>query len=312
MFVADNIKEVIPEYLLMLKGVLDCPELPLNVSRSYLQNNTYVSKVSAHIVKKVADKLTSLCNLSREEYEKVWNDIRAFVEYACMRDRKFYDRVKDSLLLELTDGSFVTTADYLESAKEKHENKIYYTSDKAAQAQYISMFTAEDMRVAVFEKPMDVQFLSMVESYGDDVRYIRIDADVAGALKSDQTAADDPALAELFVKVSGDEKLKVEFAALKDAGVPLVLTVSEESRRMEEMMKLYAMSGMSLPSFPTEATLTVNTANSLVARLSDMDDDKRERTAAYLYQLALLSQRKLSAEELQRFLADSYAILGLI
>ena len=311
-FVADNIKEVIPEYLLMLKGVLDCPELPLNVSRSYLQNNTYVSKVSAHIVKKVADKLCSLCNLSREEYEKVWNDIRAFVEYACMRDRKFYDRVKDSLLLELTDGSFVTTADYLESAKEKHENKIYYTSDKAAQAQYISMFTAEDVKVAVFEKPMDVQFLSMVESYGDAVKYIRIDADVAGALKSDENATADPALAELFVKLSGDEKLKVEFAALKDTSVPLVLTVSEESRRMEEMMKLYAMSGMGLPAFPTEATLTVNTANGLIAKLSDMDDDKKERTAAYLYQLALLSQRKLSAEELQKFLADSYAILGLI
>ena len=311
-FVADNIKEVIPEYLLMLKGVLDCPELPLNVSRSYLQNNTYVSKVSAHIVKKVADKLNSLCNLSREEYEKVWNDIRAFVEYACMRDRKFYDRVKDSLLLELTDGSFVTTADYLEAAKEKHENKVYYTSDKAAQAQYIAMFTAEDVRVAVFEKPLDVQFLSMIEGYGDAVKYIRIDADVAGALKSDEEVAAIPDLADLFVKVSENEKLKVEFAALKDAGVPLVLTVSEESRRMEEMMKLYSMSGMSMPAFPTEATLTVNTANALIARLSDMDDEKRERSAAYLYQLALLSQRKLTAEELQRFLSDSYTILGLI
>ena len=311
-FVADNIKEVIPEYLLMLKGVLDCPELPLNVSRSYLQNNTYVSKVSAHIVKKVADKLNSLCNLSREEYEKVWNDIRAFVEYACMRDRKFYDRVKDSLLLELTDGSFVTTADYLEGAKEKHENKVYYTSDKAAQAQYIAMFTAEDVRVAVFEKPLDVQFLSMIEGYGDAVKYIRIDADVAGALKSDEEVAAIPDLADLFVKVSENEKLKVEFAALKDAGVPLVLTVSEESRRMEEMMKLYSMSGMSMPAFPTEATLTVNTANALIARLSDMDDEKRERSAAYLYQLALLSQRKLTAEELQRFLSDSYTILGLI
>jgi len=311
-FVADNIKEVIPEYLLMLKGVLDCPELPLNVSRSYLQNNTYVSKVAAHIVKKVADKLTSLCNLSREEYEKVWNDVRPFVEYACMRDRKFYDRVKDSLLLELTDGSFMTTADYLEAAKEKHENKVYYTSDKAAQAQYISMFTAEDVRIAVFEKPMDVQFLSMVESYGDAVKYIRIDADVAGALKSDGTVEVDEALRDLFVKVSGDEKLKVEFAALKDAGVPLVLTVSEESRRMEEMMKLYAMSGMGLPTFPTESTLTVNTANALIASLAAMDGEKRERTASYLYQLALLSQRKLSAEELQKFLADSYTLLGLI
>ena len=311
-FVADNIKEVIPEYLLMLKGVLDCPELPLNVSRSYLQNNTYVSKVSAHIVKKVADKLNSLCNISREEYEKVWNDIRTFVEYACMRDRKFYDRVKASLLLELTEGGFVTTADYLEGAKEKHENKVYYTSDKAAQAQYISMFQAEGIRVAVFEKPLDTQFLSMIEGFDGNVKYIRIDADVAGALRSDDAAVEDKALADLFVKVSGNDKLKVEFAALKDASVPVLLTVSEESRRMEEMMKMYSMSGMGIGmnAFPTEETLTVNTASELIAKLGTMEPEKQEQSAAYLYRLALLSQRKLTAEELQKFLSDSYAILA--
>ena len=312
-FVADNIKEVIPEYLLMLKGVLDCPELPLNVSRSYLQNNTYVSKVSAHIVKKVADKLCSLCNVSREEYEKVWNDIRTFVEYACMRDRKFYDRVKDSLLLELTDGKFVTTADYLESAKETHENTVYYTSDKAAQAQYVSMFEAQGMQVAVFERQLDTQFLSMIESYNSDVKYLRIDADVAGALKSDEAAAEDKVLSELFVKVSGNEKLKVAFTALKDDSVPVLLTISEESRRMEEMMKMYAMSGMNMGgAFPTDATLTVNTASPLIQKLGVMEGDRQEQTAAYLYQLALLSQRKLTAEELQKFLRDSYGMLDLI
>ncbi|MBR3893567.1 MAG: molecular chaperone HtpG [Clostridia bacterium] len=313
-FVADNIKEVIPEYLLMLKGVLDCPELPLNVSRSYLQNNTYVSKVSAHIVKKVADKLCSLCNTAREEYEKVWGDIRTFVEYACMRDRKFYDRVKDSLLLELTDGSFVTTADYLEAAKEKHENTVYYTSDKAAQAQYISMFAAEGLKIAVFEKVLDTQFLSMLESYDSNVKYVRIDADVAAALKSGEAAAEDKALSELFVKVSGNEKLKVEFTALKDSSVPVLLTISEESRRMEEMMKMYAMSGMNMgmPSYPTEATLTVNTASPLIAKLGAMEDEKREKTATYLFELALLSQRKLTAEELQKFLSDSYSVLDWI
>ena len=312
-FVADNIKEVIPEYLLMLKGVLDCPELPLNVSRSYLQNNTYVSKVSAHIVKKVADKLNSLCNTAREEYEKVWNDIRTFVEYACMRDRKFYDRVKDSLLLELTNGKFVTTADYLETAKEKHENTVYYTSDKAAQAQYISMFAAQDIQVAVFERQLDTQFLSMIETYQTDVKYVRIDADVAGALKSDEAAAEDKVLSELFVKVSGNEKLKVEFTALKDASVPVLLTISEESRRMEEMMKMYAMAGMgAMGAFPTDATLTVNTASPLITKLGTMDTEKQEKTASYLYQLALLSQRKLTAEELQKFLCDSYSMIDLI
>ena len=312
-FVADNIKEVIPEYLLMLKGVLDCPELPLNVSRSYLQNNTYVSKVSAHIVKKVADKLCSLCNVAREEYEKVWNDIRTFVEYACMRDRKFYDRVKDSLLLELTDKSFTTAKDYLEKAKEKHGNTVYYTSDKAAQAQYIAMFEAQEIAVSVFDKALDTQFLSTLEAYDPDVKYVRIDADVAGALKSDEAAVEDKALSELFVKVSGDEKLKVEFTALKDESVPVLLTISEQSRRMEEMMKLYSMGqDMGFGAFPTEATLTVNTASPLIKKLGEMEGEKQESTAAYLYQLALLSQRKLSAEELQKFLSDSYRVLGMI
>ncbi len=313
-FVADNSKEVIPEYLLMLKGVLDCPELPLNVSRSYLQNNTYVAKVSAHIVKKVADKLCSLCNTAREEYEKVWNDIRTFVEYACMRDRKFYDRVKDSLLLEQTNGKYVTTADYLEAAKETHEKTVYYTSDKAAQAQYIAMFEAQGIDVAVFERPMDVQFLSMAESYNSEVKYVRIDADIAGALKSDEAAAEDKALADLFVKVSGNEKLKVAFTALKDSTVPVLLTISEESRRMEEMMKMYAMSGMDMGAgaFPTEATLTVNTAAPLTQKLALQEGEAQEKTASYLYRLALLSQRKLTAEELQQFLQSSYDILNML
>ncbi len=311
-FVADNIKEVIPEYLLMLKGVLDCPELPLNVSRSYLQNNTYVSKVSAHIVKKVADKLCALCNTAREEYEKVWGDIRTFVEYACMRDRKFYDRVKTSLLLELTDGSFTTVADYLTDAKERHENTVYYTTDIAAQAQYISMFAAQGIRIAVFEKQLDVQFLSMIESYESDVKYVRIDADIATALKSDEAAVEDADLTELFRRVAGDEKLKVAFSALKDTSVPLLLTVSEESRRMEEMMKMYAMAGMGMGAFPIDATLTVNTSSPLIAKLGGMDAEKRERTASYLYQLTLLSQRKLTAEELQKFLRDSYEIVDLL
>ena len=312
-FVADNIKEVIPEYLLMLKGALDCPELPLNVSRSYLQNNTYVAKVSAHIVKKVADKLNSLCNISREEYEKVWNDIRTFVEYACMRDRKFYDRVKDSLLMELTDGSFVTSADYLKGAKEKHENTVYYTTDKAAQAQYISMFEAQEIKVAVFDKQLDVQFLSVIESYDDKVKYVRIDADIAGALKSDDAVVEDKIIVDLFKSVSENEQLKVEFAALKDSSVPLLLTISEESRRMEEMMKMYAMSGMNFGmNFPKDETLTVNTACSLITKLGAMEEEKQKKTASYLYRLAQLSQRKLSAEELQAFLGESYSILEML
>ena len=313
-FVADNIKEVIPEYLLMLKGVLDCPELPLNVSRSYLQNNTYVSKVSAHIVKKVADKLNSLCNISREEYQKVWNDIRTFVEYACMRDRKFYDRTKDSLLLELTDGSFVTTAEYLEEAKENHENTVYYTSDKAAQAQYIAMFSQENIRIAVFEKPLDAQFLSTLEMYDSTVKYLRIDANIASALKQEGDTNTKEELVALFQKASGNENLKVEFASLKDASVPALITISEESRRMEEMLKLYAMNGMNfgMNSYPQEVTLTLNLSSPLIAKLESTTGEKQEIMAAYLYGLAQLSQKKLSAEELQKFLSDSYTVLGLL
>ena len=313
-FVADNIKEVIPEYLLMLKGVLDCPELPLNVSRSYLQNNTYVSRVAAHITKKVADKLNSLCNVAREEYEKVWNDIRTFVEYACMRDRKFYDRVKDSLLLELTDGSFVTTANYLEDAKEKHENTVYYTSDKAAQAQYIAMFSSEDIRIAVCQKPLDAQFLSTLEMYDSTVKYLRIDAGIASALKENGEAAQKEGLVSLFKKVSGNEELKVEFATLKDTSVPALITLSEQSRRMDEMLKLYAMNGMNMgmSSYPQEVTLTLNLSSPLISKLEGAEGEKQEVMAAYLYGLAQLSQKKLSAEELQKFLSDSYTVLGLL
>ncbi len=311
-FVADNIKEVIPEYLLMLKGVLDCPELPLNVSRSYLQNNTYVSKVSAHIVKKVADKLNSLCNVSREEYEKVWNDIRTFVEYACMRDRKFYDKVKDSLLLELTDNSFVTLPDYLALAKDTHENTVYYTSDKAAQAQYISMFSSEGMKIAVFEKALDSQFLSMMEGYTPEVKYLRIDSDIANVLKASSEVEDNKELSELFIKVSGNDKLKVEFAALKDQNVPVLLTISEESRRMDEMMKLYSMNGMPMNDFPLDTKLTVNTTSPLIQKIDTMENEKKEKATSYLYRLALLSQRKLTAEELEKFLADSYSVLDLL
>ena len=313
-FVADNIKEVIPEYLLMPKGVLDCPDLPLNVSRSYLQNNSYVSRVAAHITKKVADKLNSLCNIAREEYEKVWNDIRTFVEYACMRDRKFYDRVKDSLLLELTDGSFVTTAEYLENAKEKHENTIYYTSDKAAQAQYIAMFAKEDIRIAVCQKPLDAQFLSTLEMYDSTVKYLRIDASIASALKQDGEAVAKEGLVALFKKVSGNDELKVEFATLKDTGIPALITLSEESRRMDEMLKLYAMNGMNMGmnSYPQEITLTLNISSPLISKLEAMEGEKQEVTAAYLYGLAQLSQKKLSAQELQKFLADSYNVLELL
>lgn len=307
-FVADNIKEVIPEYLLMLKGVLDCPELPLNVSRSYLQTNTYVSKISAHIVKKVADKLNSLCNTDREKYAGIWNDIAPFIEYASIKDRKFYDRVKGSLLLTLNDGSSVTYEEYLESAKETHENKIYYATDKALQAQYISMFEAQGIKVAIFDRPIDTQFSSIVEQYMEGVKFLRVDADVADSLKADGEVSESEALKSLFEGVVGD-RVTVKFDAFKDESVPAVLNVSEDSRRMEEMMRMYGMNG---GEYPTESTLILNTASPLVKKLentAETEPDKAKDMASYLYKLSLLSQKKFSAEEMQDFMKNSFELM---
>ncbi len=315
-FVADNIKEVIPDYLLMLRGVLDCPELPLNVSRSYLQNNTYVTKVGNHIVKKVADKLCSLCNLEREQYEQIWNDIRIFAEYACIRDRKFYDRVKGSLLLALTDGKFVTVDEYLEAAKEKHEGVVYYTTDKALQAQYISMFAAQGISVAVLEKTLDAQFMTALETYREGIKFKRIDSDVADALKGEGEMTDQPALTELFRRVSGNEQMGVTYQPLKAEGVPAMLNVTEESSRMAEMMRMYAMSTGSAPmEYPLEYSLVINTASSLYQKLltlAQTDASKAELLARQIYSLSLLAQRKLSAEELEQFLSGSFSLLELL
>ncbi len=307
-YVADNIKEVIPEYLLMLKGVLDCPELPLNVSRSYLQTNTYVSKVSAHIVKKVSDKLCSLCNNQREEYAKIWENIGALIKYACMRDKKFYDRTKKALLLTLTDGNCKTFEEYLESAKEKHENTVYYTTDKALQAQYISMFESQGVEVALFEHPIDTQFASMAEQYMENVKFLRVDSDVADMLKGDGVIDEDEKLKEVFAEVL-TEKVTLKFDCLKDEGVPALLNISEESRRMEEMMKMYGM-GDNMPE--GESTLVLNTASPLIKKLCDMAENDRERAkaaASYIYKLSLLSQKKFTAEQMRDFMNDGFELL---
>ena len=314
-FVSNNIKEVIPEYLLMLKGVLDCPELPLNVSRSYLQNNTYVSKVSAHIVKKVADKLNSLLKNDREKYEKVWNDVRTFIEYACLRDRKFYDRVKDSLLLPLTNGKFLTVSEYVEAAKETNENKVYYTTDKNLQAQYISMLNAQGINVVLMERMIDTQFATVLEAYTPGVKFCRVDADIAEAVKNGEFSAENEAIASIFKKVCSNDSITVTFSSLKDENIPAMLNISEESRRMEEMMKLYGMADREDIPYHVDMSLVINTSSRLIKKLSeciDTDPDKAEKMAAHIYKLSLLSQRKLSAEEMQDFLAGSFEILELI
>ena len=302
-FVADNIKEVIPDYMLMLKGVLDCPDMPLNVSRSYLQSNGYVTKITNHIAKKVTDKLNSLMNTEREKYEGLWNDIKIFVEYACMRDRKFYDRAKGALLLEKTDGSKVTLDEYLEKAKEKHENTVYYASDKVGQAQYLSMFAAAGIDVIVLDKVFETQFAQMLEQ-DRSIKFMRIDSELAAALKGDGEKMESEALTELFRKVSGNEKLKVEFESLADKSIPAVLSVSEESRRFDDMMRMY--SGGTERASIAEETLVLNSSSELIRRLADKPDEK---VAKQLYTLTLLSRRRLTAEELTEFLGAGYEML---
>ena len=307
-FVADNIKEVIPDYLLLLKGVLDCPELPLNVSRSYLQTNTYVSKLSSHIVKKVADKLCSLCNNERENYENIWQDISPFIEYASLRDKKFYDRVKKALLLTLTDGKKMTYDEYLEAAKEKHENTVYYATDKALQAQYISMFNSQDIDVALFDRPIDTQFAAMLEQQMDGVKFQRVDSELAEQLKAEGDNVSLDAVKILFEEVV-DQNTKIEFSALKDEGVPAILTVSEQARRMEDMMRMYSLDAS---TFPTEYTLMINSSATLVKRLDELcntDKEKASQMASYIYKLSLLSQKKFSADEMQEFMRESIEIM---
>lgn len=308
-FVADNIKEVIPEYLLMLKGVLDCPELPLNVSRSYLQNSGYVSKISSHITKKVADKLSSMFNLDRPAFENIWRDLKTFVEYGCLRDSKFYDKTVSCLLFEKCSGGFCTLDEYLEGAKEIHENKVYYATDKVSQAGYISMFEAQGIETLLLDRIIDTQFAQLIENKRDGVQFLRVDAELADAMKG-EGAAEIPGVAELFKKLV-PEQTEIKFEALKDTSVPAVLNVSEDSRRMEDMMRMYTAMGQNAPtSFPTQATLILNTANPLIASLADADPEKAALIAKQIYSLCLLSQRRLQPEELRTFLSDSYSILG--
>ncbi len=317
-FVADNIKEVIPEYLLTVRGVLDCPELPLNVSRSYLQNNTYVNKVSAHIIKKVADKLNSMAGNDREKYETLWNDIRTFVEYGCISDRKFYDRAAGAVLLPLSEGGAVTLDEYLTpsgeaadgAVKDMPEQTVYYATDKDLQSQYISLYTAKGYRVVMLPTPIDVHYAEVVERNRGHVKFLRVDADTE-ALKGEEAVTDSEALEKLFSSLAKEgQSLKVEVVSLADRTVPAVVKISEEDRRMQEMMRMYAPDA---PSMPLAETLVVNAACPLVERLvSDQESDRSVQIARQIYRLARLSQRALNAEEMKDFLDDSYALLSLL
>ena len=308
-FVADNIKEVIPEYLLLLKGVLDCPELPLNVSRSYLQNSGYVSKISAHIVKKVCDKLNSLMNTSREEYEKMWDDVKPFVEYGSMRDKKFYDRVKGSILFKTVDGNFVTLEEYT-SKNTKEAGKVFYATDKTQQSRYIKLFRDEDIDVLLLDTMMDTQFISFLESQNEGVHFARCDAELADSLKKEEETVTNELLLEVFKKAVGEGE--VELVSLKDDSTPAMLTLSEQDRRFADMMKMYSRDMGAMPPAPEK--LLVNVKNGVVAKIESMlgDASKRElceKMAREIYMLALISQRPLTENELESFVKGNLEIL---
>ena len=312
-FVADNIEEVIPEYLLMLRGVLDCPELPLNVSRSYLQNSGYVSKISMHIVKKVADRINGLFNTDREKYEKLYDDIKLFIEYACIRDKKFFDRVKNSVLYKSVkdEEKYFTLNEYLTLAEDAHKGVVYYATDKTSQIQYISAYTSQGAEVVLLDKMLDTQFISAVEAGNEEVRFSRIDSEIADSLKADGEAVENEAVRELFKAVSGKEDIEISFINLKDASTPAFINIGEQERRFSDMMKMYRMDGMD--TMPEKMTLAVNTSSRLYSRLLELinsgKEDSAGKVARQIYTLSLIAQRQLSAEELKSFLDESFEIL---
>ena len=311
-FVSDNIKEIIPDYLLMMKGVLDCPELPLNVSRSYLQTNSYVAKLSAHIVKKVCDKINSLYNTEREKYESIYEDLKIFLEYGCLKDEKFYDRIKDSILFKSVAGSYLTIEEYL---KNKEDKNIYYTNDIIQQSVYIDMFKKENINVIILDKMIDNQFISLLEQKNNDIKFIRVDAST-DAVKNSGDKIINEKLQDLFRKISGKENLEVSLVSLKDNKIPAVLNVSEESRRFNDMLKMYGMynnTDVSANSMPDEYTLSLNKESSLIKKLEEdcqgEISEKAKKIAKQIFSLSVLSQRQFSANELSEFLENSYSIL---
>lgn len=306
-FVADNVKEVIPEFLMLLKGVIDCPELPLNVSRSFLQNDGYVQKIASHITRKVADKLTSLYKNDRDNYVKYWEDINIFVKYGCVRDEKFYDKVKDALIYKNLDGDF-KTLDELTDGKEKAE--ICYVSDEKQQSQYINMFKEQGLDAVILPTMMDTHFISFIEMKDNNIKFKRIDSALSDISDSVEETDDAKALVDLFKSELNDETLKIEVQKLKNDAVPAVILLSEESRRMQEMYRSYGQQFAGMANmFTDEFTLVVNANNELVTKLPTLDDDTKKLVINHVYDLAKISHSPLDAEQMSKFIARSNELL---
>ena len=319
-FVADNIKEVIPEFLMLLKGCIDCPDLPLNVSRSALQNDGFVKKISDYITKKVADKLSGMYKTHREDYEKYWDDINPFIKFGCLKDLKFLDKMKDFCIYKNLAGKYITLPEYLEAGKEKYENKVFYVTDEQAQSQYINMFKAEGMDALIMTQTIDSPFITLLEQKNENVHFYRIDAELSdnfvGEELSEETAKEyKDKLTATFEKALDMKNLNVKVESLKDENTSSILTQPEETRRMQEMMKMYGMAGMDPSMFGQGEgeTLILNSNNKLVKYVLDNPgSDNTATICCQLYDLAVLANRPLSAEAMTKFIARSNEILGIL
>jgi molecular chaperone HtpG len=317
-FVADNIKEVIPEFLMLLKGVIDCPDLPLNVSRSFLQNDGYVNRISTHITRKVADKLISLFENDRDNYNRYWDDINPFVKYGCMREEKFFDRVKDIIIFRNINGEYTTLKSYLERNRYKHKDRVFYVTDEKQQAQYIKLFRDQDVEAVILNTLIDNHFIQFLEIKESDVKFLRIDSDLSENLKDSEAkdASSDllQKLETIFRESLGDDKLKIRVEALKSS-TPAIILLSEYPRRMQEMTRMYGIGGTDSDNmFPDDRTLVLNRNNALIQAVVRLSDDSGKKDDVRLicqqvYDLAMLSHKQLEPEAMTAFIERSSKLM---
>jgi len=317
-FIADNIKEVIPEFLMLLKGVIDCPDLPLNVSRSALQNDGFVKKISDYISKKVADKLSGMCKTDRENYEKYWDDISPFIKFGCLKDEKFSGKMNDYILFKNIDAKYLTLKDSIEENKEKYENKIFYVTNEKEQSQYIKMFKNQGIDAVILQHNIDSAFIGQLEQKNEGLKFVRIDADLNESFKDDtakELSEDDKKSQETVaasVKTAlKNDKLAIKFETLKDESTASIITISEESRRMQDMMKQYGMMGMDPSMFGGAGeTLVLNLKHPLVKYIFDnKETEMTTKVCEQLYDLALISHGTLSPDRMSEFISRTNEIM---
>ena len=319
-FIADNIKEVIPEFLMLLKGVIDCPDLPLNVSRSALQNDGFVKKISDYITKKVADKLSGMCKTDRENYEKYWDDIAPFIKFGYIKDEKFAEKMGDYILYKNLEGKYLTLNDCLEENKEKHENTIFYVTNEKEQSQYINLFKEEGIDAVIMPAAIDNPFISHVEQKHEGLKFLRIDTDLNASFKEEVKEDDETfkktseELTEVFKKALNNDKLDIKVEKMKNASVASMITVSEETRRMQDMMKMYSMGGMDMSVFgATGETLVLNANHPLVKYvLENKEGENTAKICEQLYDLASLAHGQLSPERMTAFVNRSNDIMMIM